>query len=162
MAQPAAHRAELAHGRVDLVGLGGEHLAIDARDYPIDALLGDPERTVVPRRHAGVTIDFAPVSFNSTTVVLESGSHATPPAGTLVQVAGVASPMVMGHDGQLFVVDAGHPQSVALNISGRRCVARVEAANTSEPELGSLRPMQKHSSPAASCGRIFWRISSSP
>ena len=26
-------------------------------------------------------------------------------------------------------------------------VARVEAANTSEPELGSLRPMQKHNSP---------------
>jgi outer membrane usher protein len=105
------------------------HLSVEARDYPIDVVLGDPDRTVVPRRHAGIVIDFAPVSFNPTLVTIETGTHATPPAGTPVQVAGIPSPMVMGRDGKLFIVDAKNAQTVAMNIAGRRCVARVEAAS---------------------------------
>ena len=65
-------------GRALLTGLAANadnHIAVEPRDYPITALLSDPERTVAPRRRAGIVVDFAPVSFSPAFLTIETGGR---------------------------------------------------------------------------------------
>ncbi len=102
------------------------HLSVEARDYPIGALLADTNRTVMPRRLGGIVVDFAPVSFNPAFVTIETGARQAPPAGTHVEMPGMPGTLLIGNDGKLFIPDLKTAGTVEMVVRGKRCLTRVE------------------------------------
>jgi outer membrane usher protein len=82
----------------------GNRISIDPLDYPMNTLITEDRRVVVPRRGSGMLVDLAPANGKPAmiTVTLPEGGFA--PAGVRVTMAGTP-PTIVGREGQVFIAD---------------------------------------------------------
>ncbi len=126
----------------DLNAYEDNHLSVEPRDYPMSVVVTDPDRIVVPRRHSGVSVDFAPADVHAAlvTVRLEDGSF--PMAGTEVRIDGRKQPLVIGNRGQLFIEHLTVPLSARIALEAHWCRFKIVPPTQSETdEIPRLPPV---------------------
>ena len=114
------------HGRLlvpDLVPYAANQLAIDASDLPLDVRVRATSVEIAPRLLSGVVAGFALERYQAASVTVHDTKGQPIAAGTPVQVNGAASTIV-GHDGVVFVDEAGQENRLLLRAREGACEVR--------------------------------------
>jgi outer membrane usher protein len=132
-------------GKALLTGLipyAGNRIGVEPRDYPMTAIVAEPQRIVVPPRGAVVDVSIAPVARHAfvATVRLENG--VPPPVGALVYVAGHDNEAaIVGRGGEVFFANFGPPGEALIRSGALSCQVWIDppaSARTSVPRIGPL------------------------
>jgi outer membrane usher protein len=104
-----------------LVPFAANRIAIDPDDYPIATVVETSERTVVPGRYAGVTVELAPRIQAPVLMSVSLPDGTLVPAGTAAHLDGRADPLVVGQNGKLFVDDLRSVSEITVDLPGGTC-----------------------------------------
>jgi outer membrane usher protein len=104
-----------------LVPFAANRIAIDPDDYPIATVVETSERTVVPGRYAGVTVELAPRIQAPVLMTVSLPDGTLVPAGTAAHLDGRADPLVVGQNGKLFVDDLRSVSEITVDLPGGTC-----------------------------------------
>ena len=80
-------------------------IGIQPTDYSFNTIVTTTEQTVVPRRQGGVVVDLSPKRGRPALIILQSDDGQLLAAGGEVMLSGDSIPLVVGHDGQVFIPD---------------------------------------------------------
>ena len=117
------------NGELLLAGLGAyapNHIAVEPRDYPFDVVIDQPDRLVRPHRRAGLIVNMAPIVRHPIIAVITRGIDMPMPLGARVFLAGSTSPLLVGHDGQVFIPDLQHGINASVELGTQRCQVHIE------------------------------------
>ncbi|HEY8949745.1 MAG TPA: fimbria/pilus outer membrane usher protein [Rhizomicrobium sp.] len=115
-----------ADGNALLTGLNpyaANRIAIEPRDYPLDADVAVTSRIVVPPRGAGVVVNLAPTVHHSFVAVVRLGDGSFPPVGALVNLPAPSPPLIVGRDGEVFFGDLDDP--IEASLAAEHCRVRI-------------------------------------
>jgi outer membrane usher protein len=113
-----------ANGEALITGLNPHapnHIGVDPRDYSFDALVEKTEFTVAPPNLGGVVVDLRPVSHHPLLAILALGSGDAVPLGAKVRLDSGGEPIIVGHDGEIFVEDLDRPMGAVVELGASRC-----------------------------------------
>lgn len=111
------------HGRLlvpDLVPYAANQLAIDASDLPLDVRVRATSVEVAPRLLSGVVAGFTLERYQAASVTVHDSKGQPIALGTAVEVNGGAGTIV-GHDGVVFVEEAGQDNRLVLRARDGAC-----------------------------------------
>ena len=117
-----------ANGDALLTGLNAyaaNRIAVDPRDYPMDADVAATSRIVVPPRGAGVIVNLAPAMHHSFVAIVRFAGGGFPALGALLHMRGPSPPLIVGRDGEVFFGDLDGPADATVDASGGRCRVRI-------------------------------------
>ena len=136
-----------ADGKALITGLApytANHIAVDARDYPMNADVAQTERVVVPPRGTGVIVDLAPAARRSFVAVIRLSDGSPPPVGSLVTVKALLTPLLVGHDGEVFFGDLRQPSDAEVDVGARRCHVRIAPPSSAPAPVPRVGPLICH------------------
>jgi outer membrane usher protein len=116
-------------GELLLTGLDAyapNHIAVDPRDYPFDAMVETPDRLVRPQRRSGVVVNMAPEARHPVIAILTRGLGTAVPVGALVTLAGSPQVLITGRNGQVFIPDLPAASEATVDLGNGRCHVRIE------------------------------------
>ena len=133
------------HGRLlvpDLVPYAANQLGIDASGLPLDMRVRATQLQIAPRLLSGAVAGFALERVQAASVTVHDAAGRPISAGVEVEVNGSASTMV-GHDGMVFVEEAGADNRLVLRAREGACEVRFRypasaAAGGGMPSIGPL------------------------
>ncbi len=96
------------------------HLAIEPRDYPFNALVTRTDIDLAPVRRGAAVADFTPLSQHPLLARLTRADAALP-SGARVTFDGDGIPLALGHDGQLFIADLKQGKLADVETATGRC-----------------------------------------
>jgi len=111
------------HGRLlvpDLVPYAANQLAIDASDLPLDVRVRATSVEIAPRLLSGVVAGFTLERYQAASVTVHDAQGRPVALGTAVEVDG-GGPTIVGHDGVVFVENAGADNRLVLRARGGAC-----------------------------------------
>jgi outer membrane usher protein len=100
-------------------------IAIEPRDYPMDADLAAASRIVVPPRGAGVVVNLAPAARHSFIAVIRLGGGAYPPVGALIRAPALKTPLLVGRGGEVYFGGLAAPVEATVEMHKGRCRVRI-------------------------------------
>jgi outer membrane usher protein len=80
-------------------------ISIDPTDYSFATIITNAQQTVIPARRSGVAVDLAPPTSHPAIVTLLREDGTPVAIGSRVDFTDGSAPLVVGHDGQVFVTD---------------------------------------------------------
>ncbi len=111
------------HGRLlvpDLVPYAANQLSIDASDLPLDVRVRATSVEIAPRLLSGVVAGFTLERYQAASVTVHDTRGQPVALGTAVEVNGGADTIV-GHDGVVFVEEAGQDNRLVLRARDGAC-----------------------------------------
>ncbi len=120
-----------ADGEALLTGLAPfapNHIAVDPRDYPMAIAVARSESTVIPRRRSGVIVDLAPDSRGAFMARFVVSDGSVPPVGARVDVNSLSVPLIVGRNGEVYLVGLNIPSSGAITFGRSRCTFTISFA----------------------------------
>jgi outer membrane usher protein len=117
-------------------------ISLDPHDYPMNVMLEQVERDVVPRRGGGVLVDLKPRVTAPVLLSIRLGDGSYPPLGAQVMIDGIRTRTVVGRHGKVFVPVTHGRVSGRIVFDGRSCRFRVGRIADAErgriPRVGPL------------------------
>ncbi len=125
-----------------LVPYAPNRISIDPGDYGFSTVVDATDAVAVPRRRSGVVVDLAPRSRNAAIVVLHLPDGSAPPPGARVLLDDGSAPLVVGHDGEIFIADFPHALQGKVEYGERTCRFAVAPPAMSAPDaIARLGPV---------------------
>lgn len=106
-------------------------ISLDPNDYPMNVMLEQVERDVVPRRGGGVLVDLKPRVTEPVLLSIRLADGRFPPLGARVMIDGIQTSTVVGRHGKVFVPVTHGRVSGRIVFDGRSCgfrIGRIPAA----------------------------------
>ncbi|WP_313174869.1 fimbria/pilus outer membrane usher protein [Massilia sp.] len=134
------------HGRLlvpDLVPYAANQLAIDASDLPLDVRVRATSVEIAPRLLSGVVAGFTLERYQAASVTVHDAQGRPVALGTAVEVDGGAATIV-GHDGVVFVENAGADNRLVLRARDGACEVKFRypaAAAAAASGMASIGPL---------------------
>jgi len=128
------------HGRLlvpDLVPYAANQLAIDASDLPLDVRVRATSVEIAPRLLSGVVAGFALERFQAASVTVHDARGQPIAPGTPVEVAGGVATIV-GHDGVVFVEEAGADNRLVLRARDGACEVKFRYPTSGPGAAGGM------------------------
>jgi len=111
-------------GRALLVGLTPytpNHLSIEPRDFAFDTVVVNTDMLVTPRAGSGTTVSFRPQSHHPLLVQVMRGFGDPVPLGSTLTLDGQDENLIVGHDGEVFILDFKGPTGATVTIGNVHC-----------------------------------------
>jgi outer membrane usher protein len=111
-------------GRALLVGLtpyAPNHVSIEPRDFSFDTVVENTDMLVIPRARSGATVSFRPRSHNPLMVQVMRGAGDPVPLGSTLTRDGQDESLVVGHYGQVFILDFDGPTGATVSVGADHC-----------------------------------------
>ena len=115
-----------------LVPYAANHIAVEPRDYPFNALVTKTDIAIAPPRRAAALVDLAP-AMRHPLLALVTRADGALPSGARVRFDGDAAPLALGHDGQLFVADMTGGRLADVDTGRGRCRVFVTPEDAAGP-----------------------------
>ncbi len=122
----------------DLLSYQGNRLAIDTIDLPAEVSVAADRMEIAPRALSGVLAAFPVGRYTGATVVLVDAAGQPLPVGTIVTVDGIAEPMVVGYDGEVFLPTLQALNRITATLGNATCA--VEIPYREEDAMTTLGP----------------------
>ncbi|MEW6022320.1 MAG: fimbria/pilus outer membrane usher protein [Pseudomonadota bacterium] len=132
------------HGRLlvpDLVPYAANQLAIDASDLPLDVRVRATSVEIAPRLLSGVVAGFTLERYQAASVTVHDAQGRPVALGTAVEVDG-GGPTIVGHDGVVFVENAGADNRLVLRARDGACEVKFRyPAAAAASGMASIGPL---------------------
>ena len=124
-----------------LTPYGRNAVSVSPDDYPMDVIISDPERTVIPNRY-GAIVKFAPRRSAAALVTLHLPDGSDPPLGAPVRLDDGSEPLVVGAHGEIFITNLAAPVRGHVQLANGTCGFAVTPApshaDDAIPRLGPV------------------------
>ena len=138
-----------ADGEALLTGLvpyADNHIAVEPRDYPFNALVTKTDIAVAPPRRGAALADLAPTLRHPLMAQVARAEGALP-SGSRVRFDGDDVPLALGHDGQLFIADMTQGKLAEIETGQGRCRVFVTPQDATGP-MPKTPPLTCYREPA--------------
>ncbi len=105
----------------DLLPYAANRIAVDVRDYPIDKVMANGERIVVPPRGAAIQVDLIPEAQTGFVALIRREDGTVPVFGALLRIAGREDDFIVGRDGEVFLTNITGPVEAQIDDGIARC-----------------------------------------
>ncbi|HEY5338635.1 MAG TPA: fimbria/pilus outer membrane usher protein [Rhizomicrobium sp.] len=125
----------------DLNPYAPNRIGVEPRDYPMNAVVAETERIVVPPRGTGVLIDMKPSALHTFVAVIRLGDGKPPPIGARVNVDELSAALMVGRDGEVFVGNLSAPADAQIEMGVQSCrfhIVPPRAQSKVVPRVGPL------------------------
>ncbi|HEY4275602.1 MAG TPA: fimbria/pilus outer membrane usher protein [Rhizomicrobium sp.] len=111
-------------GRALLVGLtpyAPNHVSIEPRDFSFSTVVDKTDMVVRPRTGSGTVVNFRPASHHPLLAQVMRGIGDPVPMGSTMRLDGQDEPLIVGHDGEVFILDFNGPARAMVTMGDAHC-----------------------------------------